>query len=303
MTIPIGSTAPEMESHYSLSNAFYASWLDPTMSYSCAMFNEPAEPLETAQRRKLEFHLDCAGICGGARLLDVGCGWGGAMFRAVETGRAASAVGITVSGAQCEYIQSHGHEHVRALQTHWLDYQPAQPFDGIISIGAFEHFARVGASPAAKIAGYREFLQRCHGWLRPGAYFSLQTIAYGNMDPRQPSRFLNQEIFPASELPTLAEIAEAVRGLFEVVSLRNDRLDYAETNRRWLSNLRREQRRASAEVGAEVVEKYLKYLRLSVISFHLGNVDLLRIRLRRIDTPRTGNQGGSTEPVAAAASY
>lgn len=71
----IGSSAEELTVHYDRGNAFYELWLDATMAYSCALF-EGDEGLEAAQKRKLDWHLDSAGVTQGMRLLDIGCGWG-----------------------------------------------------------------------------------------------------------------------------------------------------------------------------------------------------------------------------------
>ena len=63
--------------HYDLSNEFFALWLDPTMAYSCAVFESPEEDLATAQRRKLDYLCRKLRLRAGDRLLDIGCGWGG----------------------------------------------------------------------------------------------------------------------------------------------------------------------------------------------------------------------------------
>src|ERR1700750_415005 len=81
-----GGSEAAIQHHYDVSNAFYALWLDETMTYSCALWNEDDGPgdLADAQRRKLDFHLDAAGAARGRRLLDIGCGWGSLMDRALN---------------------------------------------------------------------------------------------------------------------------------------------------------------------------------------------------------------------------
>lgn len=281
----IGSTPEEMRTHYDGANDFFGSWLDPTMSYSSAMF-ESGDNLEQAQIRKLDHHISNVLLRPGMRLLDIGCGWGAMMARAAETVSDISATGITIAEEQVRYIQAREVPNVSAYVAPWAEYEPPHRYDAIISVGAFEHFGRVGQPDNVRRQGYRHFFERCHSWLEPGGRFSLQSVTFSNMPSEGQNAFIVNDIFPASELPTLADIAECSRGLFEIKALRNDRLDYAETNRRWLGNLRENRTLAESLVGQEKVRKYLDYLRYSIIGFHVGNTDLLRISMQRVDKPR-----------------
>jgi cyclopropane-fatty-acyl-phospholipid synthase len=160
----------------------------------------------------------------------------------------------------------------------------------VISIGAFEHFARPDWSEDDKVSAYRGFFARCHGWLRPGGWLSLQTIAYGNADASRARqvpehRFLLGEVFPEAELPTLANLVQATEGLFEVVLLRNDREDYERTCRVWARRLVARRAEAVALAGEEVVARYVRYLKMSAVLFHYGRIGLLRLSLRRLDEP------------------
>src|SRR5207247_2125376 len=111
----------------------------------------------------------------------------------------------------------------------WANHQPTSFYDAIVSIGAFEHFVSPRNSRIEKIAIYRDFFERCRRWLAPGGRMTLQTIAYGNMRREDASDFINDTIFPDSDLPFLTEIIAAIDGIFEVITLRNDRFDYART--------------------------------------------------------------------------
>src|ERR1700744_2750144 len=73
----LGAGSGAIRHHYDVGNDFWQVWLDPTMSYSCAIWADPADDLESAQRRKLDFHTEQAHAAGAARVLDIGCGWGG----------------------------------------------------------------------------------------------------------------------------------------------------------------------------------------------------------------------------------
>ena len=108
---------------------------------------------------------------------------------------------------------------------------------------------------------------------------SLQTIVYGTMRPDENNAFISTHIFPDSELPQPHEIVEAMSGLFELVNLRNDRIQYGRTCDLWYQNLHRRREDAIAIVGEEKVRQYETYLRLSSFGFYSGRVGLLRLAL------------------------
>ena len=111
----------------------------------------------------------------------------------------------------------------------WAEHQPAEPYDAIISFGAFEHFARDGTTGPERIATYRSFFARCHEWLRAGGRLGLETIAHdgapdtaaprGTRSPRR--RVL--ALFPESICPHLSEIVLGFEPWFEVELLRGRR--------------------------------------------------------------------------------
>ena len=220
------------------------------------------------------------------RVLDIGCGWGGVLQRLVDKYDVSSAVGLTLSDSQQQWIQAGKNDRVTVLLESWKDHDPSAEYDSIISIGAFEHFAKLGLTPAEKIKIYRDFFTRCHGWLGSRGWMSLQTVAYGNSLPRDFDQFIAKEIFPETDTPRLAEIAEGAERLFEVVSLRNDRDDYRRTLRAWFSNLKNRREDAIAMKGEEEVRRFEQYLRLMAYMFEVGGLDLYRITFRKIDEPR-----------------
>jgi cyclopropane-fatty-acyl-phospholipid synthase len=292
-TLERGASPEAIQRHYDVGSDFYGLWLDDTMSYSCALW-EPGDTdddLKTAQLRKIDYHIESAHAANSARVLDIGCGWGATLRRLVREYGVQKAVGLTLSLDQEEHIASRPDARIEVRLESWLDHEPALPYDAIISIGAFEHFARPDWSSAEKANAYRAFFARCHDWLTPGTYLSLQTIAYGNLDPDEARhspghRFLLHEIFPETELPTLSEIVRAGDGLFEFVTLRNDRDDYRRTCRVWFNRLMARKADALERVGEEVVARYLRYLKLSATLFNYGQTALYRIAFRRLDEPR-----------------
>ncbi len=292
-TLERGASPEAIQSHYDVGGDFYGLWLDDTFSYSCALW-EPWHAdgdLEAAQVRKMDYHIDHARAANAERVLDVGCGWGATLRRLVREHGVRQAVGLTLSRDQAERIARRPDARITVRLESWMDHRPARPYDAIISVGALEHFARPEWSAEKKASAYRAFFTHCHGWLHAGGCLSLQTIGYGNLDPEEARhtpghRFLLHEIFPETELPTLAEIVKASDGLFEFVTLRNDRDDYRRTCRVWFSRLMARKAEAVDLVGEEVVARYLRYLKLSATLFHYGQTALFRIAFRRLDEPR-----------------
>jgi cyclopropane-fatty-acyl-phospholipid synthase len=276
--------------HYDAGNDFFGLWLDrATMSYSCALYENEAEPgeeedLQDAQQRKIDFYLDGARAIGAERLLDVGCGWGGMLNRALDRG-IGEAVGLTLSEAQADFVEEPCRSGLSVYRESWVDHRPEQPYDAIVSIEAFEAFARLGLSAEHKALAYRSFFERCWQWLRPGGHLGLQTITYNNADASQFDDFIASEIFPQQDLPHLRELAGAFERLFEVVLIRNDPAHYVATLRAWLSRLKRQREQAASLVGMPEVVRFERYLRLSACMFEMRNCALYRLILRRIDRP------------------
>jgi cyclopropane-fatty-acyl-phospholipid synthase len=269
--------ASAIRHHYDVGHEFYRLWLGSTMTYSCAMWQGEDDTLDAAQERKLRYHLQAIRAADARRVLDIGCGWGSLLQRLSAECGVERSVGLTLSDDQAAYVERAGHRGVDVALESWVDYAPDQPFDGIVSIGAFEHFATPDDSPAERARVYREFFTRCREWLHEDGALSLQTIAYANMAREDASSFIQQEIFPNADLPTFAEIATAAEGIFAVRTVRNDPLDYARTLEAWARGLRRHRDEAVELVGPDVVERYSRYLKHSAFGFRMGKLALLRL--------------------------
>jgi cyclopropane-fatty-acyl-phospholipid synthase len=267
--------------HYDVGNDFFELWLDPTLSYSCAVWAD-SETLESAQTQKIDYHLEAIGAKNLQSVLDIGCGWGGVLAALEKLPNIKHAAGLTLSDEQAAYVHSQAYSKVSVEIKNWQEYAPAEPFDGIISIGAFEHFASPADSVEEKIAIYRRFFTACRDWLKPEGRLSLQTIAYGAMSRDQASRFFNEDIFPNADLPTLAEIAKAAEGIFEIQRVDNGRLDYARTCEEWYRRLSANKAVATQRVGEAIVSRYLRYLKMSAYGFQFGKIQLLRLQLQAI---------------------
>lgn len=270
----------EIQHHYDAGNDFYELWLDARMVYSAALFTSGTQSLDEAQVAKLKFHADAAGVRPGARILDVGCGWGALLRYLVEEREAGEAVGLTLSAAQKQRFDGgRPDRRARMIIANWQDYADLEPFDGIISIGAFEHFGRHDHSTEERHAVYEQFFDFCRRRLNRGGKLSLQTIAYGRI--RKLTPFLRAKIWRESELPTAHEVLEAASRWFEPEQLVNHRLDYARTLREWERRLLAARAPAEAAVGPEKVDDYLRYLDEAASGFENGAIQLLRIAFRR----------------------
>lgn len=284
---PGGATAAAIQAHYDLSNEFYRLWLDRNLVYSAAMWRN-GDDLEAAQIRKIDHHIRSSRADHVRTVLDVGCGWGAVLRRLVEYHAVERAVGLTLSRAQKEWVDGLNLQGVEVHLEGWEDHAAEAEFGAIISIGALEHFARLEMDEDQKTAAYRRFFEKCWHLLEREGYLSLQTFAYGSARSRRESsekestRFLASEVFRETDPPRLANIAEAIEGHFEIVNLRNDRLDYAKTCKAWLDNLRAQRDAAVKLVGADGYERYQTYLSYSHIGFRLGNLDLYRITLKAL---------------------
>ena len=176
----------------------------------------------------------------------------------------------------------------------WRDHKPDAPYDAIISIGAFEHFARPGLSPDEKLGAYREFFAFCRDGLKKGGRLSLQTIAYSASGITLPP-FIAERIFRESELPLIHEPIAAADPDFELIALRNDREHYARTLVAWERALVARREEAVALVGEDAVTEFVRYLRVCAMAFKLDTICLLRMSFVKRD-PATSILPGGLRP-------
>src|SRR6201746_2685052 len=132
----------DVQAHYDLSDDFFRLFLDPTQTYSCAYFEPDDLTLEEAQYAKIDLSLGKLGLQPGMTLLDIGCGWGATMRRAVEK-YDVNVVGLTLSKNQAAHVQRSfdamdNPRSKQVLLAGWEEF--SEPVDRIVSIGAFEHF-------------------------------------------------------------------------------------------------------------------------------------------------------------------
>ena len=280
----VGRDRAAVQHHYDLSDDFYRLFLDEAMVYSCAFFATGGEPLEEAQRAKLDLVCRKLALRPGDRLLDVGCGWGALIAHAA--GRyGARAQGITLSENQLAEARRRlsrlGLAGAAAVEA--ADYRtlaPAEPFDKVASVGMMEHVGR------SRLDAY---FGAVHRLLRPGGLFLNHAIADAqpgvNTVPwasRRQGGFLDRYIFPDGELLPLGEVvAAAERAGFEVRDVESLREHYDETLVAWVARLEARWAEAERLVGPRRARAYRLYLASSAVSFRIGKVSVFQVLLSR----------------------
>ena len=256
----------ESQSIYDISNDFFALFLGPTMGYTCSYFENDDMTLDEAQVAKFDLALGKLHLEPGMTLLDVGCGWGGAMEVAVQK-YDVNVIGITLSKAQSEFAR----ERLAKLDTDrsievrlqgWEEFN--EPVDRIVSIGAFEAF---------KAERYPLFFERAHSLLPSDGRMLLHTIlAHTQKFFRENGvkltisdlkfmRFIAAEIFPGGQLPAVEDIETLAEGSgFTLERTHLLQQHYARTLDMWSDNLIANREQAISLTSQEVYDRYLKYL-------------------------------------------
>ena len=266
----ISGSRRNIAAHYDLGNHFYRLFLDETLTYSCAVFETPDQPLADAQRNKYRLHAERAGLRPGMHVLEIGSGWGGfALFAAGELG--CRVTSITVSKAQHELatqrISDAGLEGLATVDL--CDYRDiGETYDAIVSIEMLE---AVGAEYLTT------FFEAADRALKPGGRMSLQSICFPDVayEPqRKGANWIQTYIFPGGLLPSVAAIEHALHGTNLIVTESHDiREHYVRTLATWratfLAHL--------AEVRAmgfdeRFIRKWDYYLALSESGFATGLV-------------------------------
>jgi cyclopropane-fatty-acyl-phospholipid synthase len=265
--------------HYDVSNEFYRLVLGPSMTYSCAVWDDTTTTLEDAQAKKHELVCRKLALRPGMRLLDVGCGWGGLLVHAARE-HGVRAVGVTLSRRQAELASKRVADAGLgdAVEIRYQDYRDVAdgPFDAISSIGMFEH---VGWSQLAV------YFARCYDLLAPGA----RMLNHGIGKPAEPSssrgaqvldavrswrggrlasEFIDRYVFPDGELHDVGTVVTLMQQTgFEVRHIESLREHYPLTLRRWLANLEANWDAAVREAGEARARVWRLYMAASATTF------------------------------------
>lgn len=212
--------------HYGLGTGFYRLWLDdPLMMYTCGYWPEGTRSLEEAQRRKIDHVCRKILLRPEDRFIDIGCGFGGFMFRAQEK-VGATGVGLNTATEQVEWlrdeIERRGLE--ASLQVREADFRDVdEQYDKVVSIGTLEH---AGGDQLPEVV-------RAHAqFLKPGGLGILHFI--GHVGRFETELFIRKHVFPGGWIPSLADvIMEMESNGLEVLDIENLRRHYAPTLDAW----------------------------------------------------------------------
>ena len=276
-----------VQAHYDLSDDFFRLFLDPTQTYSCAYFEREDLTLHEAQLAKIDLALGKLGLEPGMTLLDIGCGWGATLQRAIEK-YDVNVVGLTLSENQAAHVQKVFDEldtprTRRVLLEGWEKFH--EPVDRIVSIGAFEHFGR---------ARYPRFFKMAYEVLPSDGVMLLHTIVRPTFKEARANglplthevvhftQFILAEIFPGGWLPTVPVVEEhgGAAG-FKITRIQSLQQHYARTLETWAAALQANKEQALAIQPETVFDRYMKYLTGCAKLFRQGYTDVDQFTLEK----------------------
>jgi cyclopropane-fatty-acyl-phospholipid synthase len=279
-----------VQAHYDLSDEFFRLWLDPTQTYSCAYFERDDMTLEEAQIAKIDLALGKLGLQPGMTLLDVGCGWGSTMTRAIER-YDVNVIGLTLSENQKAHVErvfaeldKKGSPRTkRVLLQGWEQFH--EPVDRIVSIGAFEHFG---------FDRYDDFFKMASEALPDDGVMLLHTITALTLpqmadqgmpltfDVARFVKFILTEIFPGGRLPSIEKVEEhADTAGFQLTRRQSLQPHYARTLDTWAEALEAHKDEAIAVQSQEVYDRYMHYLTGCAKGFRVGYIDVNQFTLAK----------------------
>jgi len=256
----------DIQAHYDLSDDFFGVFQDPTRKYSCGFFTGPNATLSEAQIANVDQHLDRLQLEPGMTLLEVGCGWGLTLQRAMEK-YDVNVIGLTLSKNQkayCDQLLA----KIETGRTFDVRLEGWEQFEGsvdrIVSIEAFEHFG---------FERYDAFFKTCYDSLPDGGRMTIQSscgyhpndlMARGKkltFELARFAKFIGEVIFPGGRIPTTKMMVEhgekAGFTVPEVLSLRNH---YIKTLGIWAARLEQHKDEAIAAAGEQSYNDYMRYL-------------------------------------------
>lgn len=260
------------EQHYDIGDDLYSGMLDRRMIYSCAYWPR-ASTLDEAQEAKLDLVCRKLGLQPGMRVLDIGCGWGGAaQFAAERYGVHVTGVTVSRNQADAARVRTQG----LPVEVILDDYRNVSgQFDRIFSLGMFEH---VG------VRNYRTYFTKARELLAPDGLFLLHTIG-GNRSRVVTDPWIERYIFPNSVLPSMTQIARAAEDLWVIEDWHNFGQDYDRTLLAWTENFQRAWPQLADRYGERFHRMWNFYLLSSAGAFRARKSQLWQLVLSRSGVP------------------
>jgi cyclopropane-fatty-acyl-phospholipid synthase len=255
-----------VQAHYDISDDFFGLFQDPSRTYSCAYFERDDMTLEEAQVAKVDLNLDKLDLKPGMTLLDVGCGWGSSMKRAMEK-YDVNVIGLTLSKNQREYSlelldRVDSNRSYEVLLRGWEEF--TDPVDRIVSIEAIEHFS---------FERYDDFFRNCYDILPDDGRMTVQsstTYLPHELGARKALtsenarfiKFMLTEIFPGARLPTAQKMIDhGEKAGFIVPDCESLQSHYVKTLTIWGDALEANKDEAMEVTSPEIYDRYMRYLR------------------------------------------
>jgi cyclopropane-fatty-acyl-phospholipid synthase len=266
--------------HYDLSNRFFSLMLDPTMTYSCALFDDPAASLDAAQRAKFARICELLDLTADDQLFEIGTGWGGFALHAAST-LGCHVTTTTISVSQWEHTRRRVAElgledRIDVLA---LDYRDVGgTYDKVVSIEMIE---------AVDWRDHAAFFSTVAERLRPGGRATLQAIVIDDRSYERAKRhtdFIKAAIFPGGCLPSISSIIRAARDTGRLLPVGVHRIGqhYPETLRRWQQNVD-VHRDEIVRLGFD--DRFLRtwdfYLQYCIGSFEAHHIDDVHVVLEK----------------------
>jgi cyclopropane-fatty-acyl-phospholipid synthase len=266
--------------HYDQPIAFYKSFLDSRMVYSCGYWDDGVGTLDDAQTAKIDYTLRKVRLKPGERLLDIGCGWGALVIRAAQQ-FGAHALGVTLSRRQHEeanrrIIEAGVGDRVRVELRDYRDLR-GETFDKIVSVGMVEHVGR------ERLGTY---FRTAYDALKDGGLFLNHGITQQSRDGKgyRVSGFMDRYVFPDGDLVSVdATLRGAEAAGFEIRDVENLREHYARTLRAWYTNLDTKRDDIIAATDERTFRIWKIYMAGSALNFWRGQMGLIQTLLAKAE--------------------
>ena len=269
-------TMEQISYHYDLGNDFFKLILDhKTMSYSCGLYLNGKEPLDVAQQNKIKMVCAWLDLPRGAKVLDLGCGWGGfASYAAMN--HKWWITSCTLSKEQLNYckelVKTHSlQKYVNLQYRDMLVDLPDEKFGAIVMLESIEHVGKQRLEP---------FIQKLYDRLKPGGVLYIQTT--GRYKPKMPDKWTLKYVFPGGYLPAQQELVDFSSSAgFELRKLIDGTPDYILTLSEWIKRLESNRSGIENMFDPTFYRLWELWMRGAKVAFEVRSMGLFRIELRK----------------------